>query len=169
MKKFSFNSIIREQQLKGVFIEAIWKSWHRHLSISIVIGIGIAKKLFLSSEFFLKKIEYLCYFLCLVVVSVHLCYKYLFLYDFLFIHSKASTGALEKGYLNIRKHPSIGVLKKQPLRKFLHTLHTFQQNIQDGVLFKYTRRLSWDCSKKLFTAATLQTGIYSAQKTQSFN
>ena len=177
MKKFSFNSIIKEQQPKGVFIEAIWKSWHRHLSISIVIGIGIAKKLFLPSEFFLKKIEYLCYFLCLVVVSVQLCYKYLFLYDFLFIHSKASIGVLEKGYLNIRKHPFIGVLKKQPLRKFLHTLHTFQRNIQDGVLFKYTRRLSWDCSKKLFTAATLQTGIYpsnldvrySAQKTQSFN
>ena len=30
MKKFSFNSIIRKQQPKGVFIEAIWKSWHQH-------------------------------------------------------------------------------------------------------------------------------------------
>ena len=146
MKKFSFNSIIRKQQSKGVFIETIWKSWHRHLSIRIFTGIGIAKNLFLPSEFFFK-IEYLCYFLCLVMVSVPFCYKYLFFYDFLFIHSKASIGVLEKGYLNIRKHPSIGVLKKQLLRKFLHILHTFQRNIQGGVLFKYTRRPSWDSSK----------------------
>ena len=94
------------------------------------------------------------------MVSVPLCYKYLFLYDFLFIHLKASIGVLEKGYLNIRKHPSIGVLKNQLLRKFLHTLHTFQRNIQGGVLFRYTRRLCWDCSKKLFRASILQTGIY---------
>ena len=95
MKKFSFNSIIGKQQPKVLFIEAIWKSWHRHLSISIVIGIGIA-----------KKVEYLCSFLCLVMVSVPLCYKYLVLFDFLFIKSKASIGVLEKSYLNIRKHPS---------------------------------------------------------------
>ena len=64
-------------------------------------------------------------------------------------------------------------LKKQLLRKFLHT---FQENIQGGVILKYTCRPSWDCSKKLFRAAILQTGIYrsnldvrySAQKTQSF-
>ena len=138
---------------------------------------GIAKKLFLSSEFFFSKIEYLCYFLCLVMVSIPLCYKYLFLWDFLFIHWKTSIGVLEKGYLNIRRHPSIGVLKKQLLRKLLHTLHTFQRNIQGGVLFRYTSRPSWDCSKKLFGASFLQTGIYpsnldvrySAQKTQSFN
>ena len=95
MKKLSCNSIIRKHQLKGVFIEAIWKSWHRHLSISIVISNGIAKKL-----------EYLCSFLCLVMGSVPLCYQYLVLYDFLFIKSKVSIGVLEKSYLNIRKHPS---------------------------------------------------------------
>ena len=107
MKKFSFNSIIRKQEPKGVFIEAIWKSWHRHLNISIVIDISIAKKLFLSSEFFfVKKVEYLCFFLCLVMVSVPLCYRYLVLYDFLFIQSKMSIGVLEKSYLSIRKHPS---------------------------------------------------------------
>ena len=106
MKNLSFNSITRKQQPKGVFIEAIWKSWHRHLSISIVIGNGIAKKIFLSWEFFLKKVEYLCSFLCLVMVSVPLCYKYLVLYDFLFIKPKASIGVLEKCYLNIRKYPS---------------------------------------------------------------
>ena len=111
------------------------------------------------------------------MVSVPLCYKYLCLYDFLFNHSKASIGVLEKGYLNIRKYPSIGVLKKQLLQKLLHILHTFQQSIQGGVLLKYTCKPSWDCSKKLFRAAILQTGIYrsnldvrySAQKTQSFN
>ena len=105
MKKFSFNSIIRKQQPKDVFIEAIWKSWHRHLSI--VIGNGIAKKLFLPVEFFFKKeVEYLCSFLCLVMVSEPFCYKYLVLYNFLFIQSKASIGVLEKSCLNIRKHPS---------------------------------------------------------------
>ena len=120
-------------------MEAIWKSWLWHLSISIVIGNGIAKKLFLPSDFFFK-VEYLCSFLCLVIVSVPLCYKYLVLYDFLFIKSKASIGALEKSYLNIRKHPS-WCFKKQLLQKFLHTLHAFQRNIQGCVLFKYTSRL----------------------------
>ena len=134
MKKFSFNSIIRKQQPKGVFIVAIWKSGHRYLSISIVIGIGIAKNLFLPSEFFLKKQNFFFYFLCLVIVSVPLCYKYLFLYDFLFINSIASIGVLKNCYLNIWRHPSIGVLKKQLLRKFLPTLHTLQRNIQGGVI-----------------------------------
>ena len=40
------------------------------------------------------------------MVSVPLCYKYLVLYDFLFIQSKASIGVLEKSYLNIWKHSS---------------------------------------------------------------
>ena len=109
MKKFSFNLIIRKQQPKVVFIKAIWKSWHRHLNISIVIGNGIAKKLFLPSKFFFlkkKRSRIFMFFLCLVMVSVPLCYKYLVLYDFLFIQSKASIGVLEKSYLNIRKHPS---------------------------------------------------------------
>ena len=106
MKKFSFNSVIRKQQPKFVFVEAIWKSWHRHLSISIVIGIGIAKTFAIRIFFFLKKkVEYLCSFLFLVMVSVPLCCKYLVLYDFLFIESKTSIGVLEKSYLNIRKHP----------------------------------------------------------------
>ena len=101
MKKFSFNSIVRKQQWKGAFIEAIWKSWHRHLSISIVINIGIAKKLFCHQNFFFFffKVEYLCSFLRLVTVSVPLCYKYLVLY-------KTSIGVLEKSFLNIRKYPS---------------------------------------------------------------
>ena len=89
-----------------------------NLGISIVIGIGIAKKLFLPSEFFFKKkVDHLCSFLCLVMVSVPLCYKYLVLYDFLFIKSKASIGVLEKSYLNIRKHPS-WCFKKTTAPKF---------------------------------------------------
>ena len=107
MKKFLFNSIIRKQQPKGVFIEAIWKSWHRYLSISIAIGNGVAKEIFLPWEFsLLKKLEYLCPFLCLVMVLVPLSYKYLVLHDVLFIKSKASIGVPEKSYLNIRKHLS---------------------------------------------------------------
>ena len=107
MKKSSFNSIIRKQQPKGVFIKAIWKSWQRHLSISIVIGNGIAKKIYFCHEnLFFFKVKYLCSFLCLVMVSVALCYKNLVLYDFLFIKSKVSIVVLEKSYLNIRKHSS---------------------------------------------------------------
>ena len=43
------------------------------------------------------------------MASVPFFYKYLFLYDNLL---KASTGILEKVYLNFPKHPSIGALKK---------------------------------------------------------
>ena len=46
------------------------------------------------------------------MASVPLCYKYLFLYDFQFINSKASIGVLKKGFLNFQKHQFIGVLKK---------------------------------------------------------
>ena len=76
---------------------------------------GIAKTLFLPSEFFFK-VEYLCSLLCLVIVSVPLCYKYLVFYDFLFIQSNGSIGVLEKSYLNIRKHPS-WYFKKTTARK----------------------------------------------------
>ena len=40
----------------GQLIEAIWKSRHRHLGISIDIGIGIAKNLFC-----LEKSLFLCF------------------------------------------------------------------------------------------------------------
>ena len=46
------------------------------------------------------------------MASVPLCCKYVFLYDFLFIHPKASNAVLEKGYLNFQKDPSIGILKR---------------------------------------------------------
>ena len=38
------------------------------------------------------------------MVSVPLYYKYLVLYNFLLVQSKASIGVLEKSDLNIRKH-----------------------------------------------------------------
>ena len=67
MKKFSFNSITRKQQPKGVFIEAIRKSWRNAgaSQLSIVIGIGITKKLFLQLEFSLKKGRIFMFFLVL--------------------------------------------------------------------------------------------------------
>ena len=125
------------------------RHWHPHCK-KIIFAIRI---------FFKKKVEYLCSSLCLVMVSLPLCYKYLVLYDFLYIQSKASIGVLEKSYWIFGSiHP--GVLKQQLLRKFLHTLHTFQRNIQGWVLFKYACRPSRDYSKKLFRAAIRQTGIY---------
>ena len=44
----------------------------------------------------------------------------------LFIHLNVSICVLEKSYLNFRKHPSVGVLIKSLLRKFLDAS---QQNI----------------------------------------
>ena len=113
MKKFSFNSFIRKQQTNGVFTEAIWKSWHRHLRISIVIGIGIAKNYFCYQNlFFLKKVEYLCSSLCLVMVSVPPCYKYLVLYDFLFIQSNCVHWCSRKKAIWTFGSTHPGVLKK---------------------------------------------------------
>ena len=99
-----------------------------------------------------NKKEYLGFSFCSVMPSVPLCYKYLFLYNFLLIHPKEFIGVLEKSCLNFRKHPSIGISKSWLLRNFLHTSH---QNIQGGVRFKYTRRPSWDFHKKSFRAAFL--------------
>ena len=50
-------------------------------------------------------------FLWLIMASATLCYQYLFLYDFLFIHSKMSIGVLEKGYLNLMKNLPIVLWK----------------------------------------------------------
>ena len=55
MKKFSFNSVIRKQQPKGVFIEAIYRN----------LGISIAKNLFLPSEFKKKKNRIFMFFFVL--------------------------------------------------------------------------------------------------------
>ena len=135
MKKFSFSSIIRKQQPKGVSIEAIWKSWHRHSSISITISIGNAKNVFVPSEFFLKNRIFMFFLVLSYGISTTLLEILIFLrfpiHPFKGVHCCS-----KKDYLNIWKHPSIGVLKKQLLRKFLHILHTFQRNIQGGVLLR---------------------------------
>ena len=68
----------------------------------------LQKRYFCRQNFYLFiffEVEYLCSFLCLVMLSVLFCYKYLVFYDFLFIRSKASIGFLKKSYLSIRKHP----------------------------------------------------------------
>ena len=64
------------------------------------------KKIICAIRIFFKKNRIFMFFLCLVMVSVPLCYKYLVLYDFLSIKSKASISVLEKSLLNIRRHPS---------------------------------------------------------------
>ena len=104
------------------------RHWHRH-----------CKKTFFAFRIFFEKIKYLCSFLCLVVASVPLCYKYVFLYNFLFIHRKVPIDLLEKGYLNFRKHLPIWCFEKVIAPKFLHTS---QQNIQGGILFKCACRPS---------------------------
>ena len=142
------------------------RHWHRHCK-KIVFAIRI---------FFLKKFEYLCSFLCLVMVSVPLCCKYLVLYDLLFIQSKASISVLEKSYLNIPKH-SPWCFKKATAPKVSAYFAYFPAKYPGLTFFKSTCRLSWDYSKKLLRAASLQTGIYPSnldvrylvQKTQSFN
>ena len=70
------------------------------------------KKFIFAFQMFFLKIEFQCSFLSLIMTLVPLCYKYLFLYDLLFIHSQATIGVLQNGYFNFRKHSSFGVLKK---------------------------------------------------------
>ena len=70
------------------------------------LALTLQEIIFAIRIFFFKKVEYLCSFLCLVMVSGPLFYKYLDLCDILFIQSKASIDVIEKSYLNIRKHPS---------------------------------------------------------------
>ena len=79
-------------------------------SLELTLASALQKNCFRLRKFSWK--NRICSFLCLVMASVPLCYKYLFLYDNLLIHSKASIDKIEKGYLNFRKNPSIGVLKK---------------------------------------------------------
>ena len=107
MKKFLFNSIISKQPPKGIFIETIWESRHHHLHISILIGIGIdigiAKILFLPSEFSFLKNRILMFFPVL---------SYGISTTLLQMGQKGFIGVLEKGNLNFRKDLFIGVSKK---------------------------------------------------------
>ena len=60
------------------------------------------KKVVFAFRSFFEKIKYLYFFLCLAMSSAPLCYKYLFLYDFLFTQPKVLIGALEKAVLTFR-------------------------------------------------------------------
>ena len=151
MKKFSFNSVIRKQQPKVIFIEAIWKSWHRNLSISTIISNGIAEKKKRIFMFFLVFSYGISTTLLQILSSLRFP-----VYQVKDIHWCSRKSCSIWTFGSIRP----GVLKKQLLQKFLHTLHTFQRNIQCWVLFKYTCEPSWDYSKKLFRAAILQAGIH---------
>ena len=62
-------------------------------SLESALALVLQKSYFCLQNFF-EKIEYLCSSLCLVMASVPLCYQYLFLYGFLYIHSKVSIGYL---------------------------------------------------------------------------
>ena len=149
MEKFSFNSFIRKQPPKGVFIEAIRKSWHRHLSISIVIGIGFVSALQKSN----------------------LCFIFFLNGTFLFFPSLSYGHTLRLISLRFSIHPSKGVYWSSRKRQFqlseASILWCFEKRTtpkifayfayfptnwkleltKGGVIFKYTRRPSWDFSK----------------------
>ena len=120
------------------------RHWQRH-----------CKKIIFAIRIFFFKVEYLCSFLCLVMVSVALCYKYLVLYDFLFIQSKASIGVLEKSYLNIRKHPSWCFKKTCLIDVYLHAIVILQ-----GYLF--LRNASQSTTKATGCEVLLYVILYSA-------
>ena len=82
-----------------------------------------------------------------------LCSNCSVLYNYLLICPEAAIGALEKGYLNFRKHLSISVLTQQLLQKLLEIS---LQNIRDGVLSKHNCRPSQEFSKTFYSVEKLQ-------------
>ena len=84
------------------------KSHYQH---SISNGIGIAKTSFFSYKIFLEKIEYIypmhlnILFLFSYLASISFWCHYLFLYNFLPIHSKASIGVLDKWMFKFLETP----------------------------------------------------------------
>ena len=108
MKKLSFISIIRKQQPKSVFIEAIWKSWYRDLSISIAIGNGIVKK----KQFFLA----LSYGVSTTLLQLRFAISYSSSQRRPLVFQKKTSGTLGSS------RP--GVLKKQLLQKCILSSET---------------------------------------------
>ena len=92
--------------------------------------------------------------MCLVMASVPLCYKYLFLYDFLFIHPKVFIDFCRKRLFGLFGNIRPLLFWKNNCSESVCIL-TSQQNIQGGIPVKYTHRPSWDFSKKLFRAAII--------------
>ena len=97
------------------------------------------------------------FFLCLVMVSVPLCYKYLVLYDFLFIQSKASIGVLEKSYLDIRKHPSWCFKETCLIDVYLHAIVILQR-------YLFLRNASQSTTKEIECEILLYVILYSAMR-----
>ena len=118
---------------RKVFIEVTWISRHwisaSASSLKLALALALQKVYFWPQNFVLKT-EYLCSFLCLVMASVPLCYKYSFLYDFLFIHPKVSIGVIQKGGLSFRKHSSIVFWKNNCSEHFCIFCILSRENIQ---------------------------------------
>ena len=152
MKKFSFNSIIRKQLPKGVYWDPLeisasapqhqhrhWNwHWYRH-----------CKKFIFACRTFFKKIEW-CSFLCLVMASVPVYYKYSFFYDFLFSHPKASICVLEKGYLSFRKHPFIVFWKHKCSEHFCIICIISRETSRVGIFLHTLAGLPWSFPKSSF-------------------
>ena len=93
-----------------LFIEAIWKSRHRYLSISIVTGIefgfGIAKNLFLPPEIFLKNRIFMFFLVLSFGISTTLLQMLIFL-RFPIHLSKGVHWCSRKRLFELSKHLSI--------------------------------------------------------------
>ena len=136
--------------------------WHQHCKKNIF-------------TFRILRSEYLCSFLCLVGISTTLLHILISLrfpvHPFRAVYSCSRKRLFEHSETSLH-----WCFKETTVPKISAYFAYFLANIQGGVLFKYTCRPSWDCAKKFFGAAILQTGIcpsnldvrYSVQKTQSF-
>ena len=160
MKFFSFNSDIRKQPPKGVFIEAIWKSRDGHLGVSITIGISIginmAKKLFLCSEFFFflvfwkNKIFMFVYMLSYGISTTLL--QILISLRFPVHTFKGIHWCFEKRLFELSEASVHWCFEKITSPKISGC---FPAKHLGWINIKYTHRPVWDFSKKLFRAAIL--------------
>ena len=120
----------------------MWKYRHRHLSISIVtrvgIDIGIAKSLYLPSEIFFKNRIFMSLLVLNYGINTTLL-KIPISRPFPIHESKGVHWCSRKRQFELSEASIHCILKKSLLQTFLHTLHTFERNIHDGVLFTYTR------------------------------
>ena len=97
-------------------LKTIWKSQHHYLVSATALQ---------KNCFFFRKKQYLCLITSILFPTLYsapllLCHKYLFLYDFQFIHPFRHPSVFyKKGSFNFWKHPSIGVLIKNLLLNFL--------------------------------------------------
>ena len=109
-RQFSI-SVLYALRLSTDFQEPVGNLSIRILASTSSLALPLQRFYFGFPKFLFEIIEHSRSFLCLVTASVPLCYKYLFLQDFLFIYQKPSIGVLEKSNLNFQKHQSIAVIK----------------------------------------------------------